>query len=164
MVPRAVKHQLTCPIELTSDSFLIGRRDILVIPRNHLVGQFEFSARETNKSRLKFSTESICMKSIQFFRNVTLAEPVGKYFKLFLKCFSYSRTYVSRSFEKQHLSNVAAASYSRFQYKIKKQPACQSRQVSNDIASLYFYWLKLITVSINKEIRPSVKTLKRIKV
>ena len=34
---RAIKHQLTCPFELTSSSFLIGRRRILVIPRNHLV-------------------------------------------------------------------------------------------------------------------------------
>ena len=34
MPPRAIKHQLTCPIELTSGSFLIGRRGILVIPRN----------------------------------------------------------------------------------------------------------------------------------
>ena len=37
MPPRAIKHQLTCPIELTSGSFLIGRRSILVIPRNRLV-------------------------------------------------------------------------------------------------------------------------------
>ena len=37
MPPRAIKHQLTCPIELTSGSFLIGRRGILVIPRNRLV-------------------------------------------------------------------------------------------------------------------------------
>ena len=36
MPPRAIKHQLTCPFELTSGSFLIGRRRILVIPRNHL--------------------------------------------------------------------------------------------------------------------------------
>ena len=36
-LPRAIKHQLTCPIELTSGSFLIGRRGILVIPRNRLV-------------------------------------------------------------------------------------------------------------------------------
>ena len=37
MPPRAIKHQLTCPFELTSGSFLIGRRRILVIPRNNLV-------------------------------------------------------------------------------------------------------------------------------
>ena len=37
MPPRAIKHQLTCPIELTSGSFRIGRRGILVIPRNRLV-------------------------------------------------------------------------------------------------------------------------------
>ena len=36
MPPRAIKHQLTCPFKLTSGSFLIGRRRILVIPRNHL--------------------------------------------------------------------------------------------------------------------------------
>ena len=36
MPPRAIKHQLTCPFEVTSGSFLIGRRRILVIPRNHL--------------------------------------------------------------------------------------------------------------------------------
>ena len=35
---RAIKHQLTCPFERTSGSFLIGRRRILVIPRNHLAG------------------------------------------------------------------------------------------------------------------------------
>ena len=32
MPPRAIKHQLTCQIELTSGSSLIGRRGILVIP------------------------------------------------------------------------------------------------------------------------------------
>ena len=37
MPPRAIKHQLICPFELTSGSFLIGRRRILVIPGNHLV-------------------------------------------------------------------------------------------------------------------------------
>ena len=37
MPPGAIKHQLTCPFELTSGCFLIGRRRILVIPRNHLV-------------------------------------------------------------------------------------------------------------------------------
>ena len=37
MPPRAIKHQLTCPFELTSGNFLIGRRGILVIPRNRLV-------------------------------------------------------------------------------------------------------------------------------
>ena len=37
MPPRVIKLQLTCPLELTSGSFLIGRRRILVIPRNHLV-------------------------------------------------------------------------------------------------------------------------------
>ena len=36
MPPRAIKHQLTCPFELTSGSFMTGRRRILVIPRNHL--------------------------------------------------------------------------------------------------------------------------------
>ena len=34
--PRAIKHQLTCPFELTSGSFLTGSWRILVIPRNHL--------------------------------------------------------------------------------------------------------------------------------
>ena len=38
MPPRIIKHQLTCPFELTSGSFLIGRIHILVIPRNHLLG------------------------------------------------------------------------------------------------------------------------------
>ena len=37
MPPRAMEHQLTCPIELTSGSFLIGGKGILVIPRNRLV-------------------------------------------------------------------------------------------------------------------------------
>ena len=36
MPPRAIKHQLTCPLELTSGSFLIGRRDILVVSKNRL--------------------------------------------------------------------------------------------------------------------------------
>ena len=35
--PTAITHQLTCQIELTPGSFLIGRRGILVIPRNRLV-------------------------------------------------------------------------------------------------------------------------------
>ena len=39
MPPRAMKHQLTCPIELTSGSFLFGRRGILVILRNRLEDQ-----------------------------------------------------------------------------------------------------------------------------
>ena len=37
MDQRAIKHQLTYPLELTSGSFLIGRTGILVIPRIHLV-------------------------------------------------------------------------------------------------------------------------------
>ena len=37
MPPTAKKHQLTCQFELTSSSFLIGRRRILVIPRNNQV-------------------------------------------------------------------------------------------------------------------------------
>ena len=37
MPQRAIKHKLTCPIELTSGSVLIGRRGILAIPRNRLV-------------------------------------------------------------------------------------------------------------------------------
>ena len=41
MPPRAIKHQLTCPIELTSGSFLIGRRGVLVIPRNRLIPSVE---------------------------------------------------------------------------------------------------------------------------
>ena len=40
MPPRAIKDQLTCPFELTSGSFLIGRRRILVISRNHVAGQY----------------------------------------------------------------------------------------------------------------------------
>ena len=36
--PRAIKRQLTCPIEFTSGSSMIGRNGILVIPRNHLEG------------------------------------------------------------------------------------------------------------------------------
>ena len=42
MLPRAIKHQLTCPIELISGSFLIGRRGILVILRNRLEWTFTF--------------------------------------------------------------------------------------------------------------------------
>ena len=38
MPPRAIKRQLTCPIEFTSGSSLIGGNGILVIPRNHLEG------------------------------------------------------------------------------------------------------------------------------
>ena len=34
---RAIKHQLTCPFELTSGNSLIGGSGILVIPENHLV-------------------------------------------------------------------------------------------------------------------------------
>ena len=37
MPPTAIKHQLTCPFELTSGNFLIGRKRILVILRNHVV-------------------------------------------------------------------------------------------------------------------------------
>ena len=37
MPQTAIKHQLTCPMKLTSGSFLIGRRGNLVIPRNRLV-------------------------------------------------------------------------------------------------------------------------------
>ena len=39
MPPRAIKHHLTCPFEIISSSVLIGRRRILVIPRNRLVGK-----------------------------------------------------------------------------------------------------------------------------
>ena len=40
MPPRAINHQLSCPFELASGSFLIGRRRILVIPRDHLVTDY----------------------------------------------------------------------------------------------------------------------------
>ena len=43
--PRAIKHQLTCPFELTSDSFLIGRIGNLVIPRNRLEEVPELNSR-----------------------------------------------------------------------------------------------------------------------
>ena len=36
MPPRVIKRQLTCPIEFTLGSSLIGRNDIVAIPRNHL--------------------------------------------------------------------------------------------------------------------------------
>ena len=39
MPPRAIKHELTRPNELTSGSFLIGRRGISDVPRNRLVVQ-----------------------------------------------------------------------------------------------------------------------------
>ena len=42
MPRRAIKDQLTCPLEITSGSFLIGRRRILVISRNHLVMHSRF--------------------------------------------------------------------------------------------------------------------------
>ena len=47
MPSKAIKHQLTCPFEITSGSFLIGRRRILLIPRNHLDG-FEITNSEKN--------------------------------------------------------------------------------------------------------------------
>ena len=47
MPPRAMKHQLTCPIEFTSGSLLIGRRGILVIPRNRLVSWTTFNLNAT---------------------------------------------------------------------------------------------------------------------
>ena len=52
MPQRAIKHQLTCPIELASGSFLIGRRGILVIPRNRTVNELKWEiTHETNLSR-----------------------------------------------------------------------------------------------------------------
>ena len=41
MPQRAIKRQLTCPIEFTSGSSLIGGNGILVIPRNHLEKKFQ---------------------------------------------------------------------------------------------------------------------------
>ena len=53
MPTRAIKHQLTCPFEITSGSFLIGRRRILVIPRNHLeVLTMKKPLRGTEKDKL----------------------------------------------------------------------------------------------------------------
>ena len=43
--PRAIKHQLTCPFELTSDSFLIGRIGNLVFPKNRLEEVPELNSR-----------------------------------------------------------------------------------------------------------------------
>ena len=43
--PRAIKHELTCPFELTSDSFLIGRIGNLVITRNRLEEVPELNSR-----------------------------------------------------------------------------------------------------------------------
>ena len=52
MPPRAIKHQLTCPIKLTSGSFLIGRRGILVIPRNRLIPHSSSSVFSNNHSAM----------------------------------------------------------------------------------------------------------------
>ena len=41
MPPRAIKRHLTCPIEFTFGSSLIGRNGILVTPRDHLVRQHQ---------------------------------------------------------------------------------------------------------------------------
>ena len=55
MPPRVIKYQLTCPLEFTFGSFLIGRRRILVIPRNHLVGSvptYVHAARSTERPHI----------------------------------------------------------------------------------------------------------------
>ena len=56
MPPRAIKHELTCPFELTSGSFLIGRRRILVIPRNHTTP----TVLQTAKGRIAVLAEITC--------------------------------------------------------------------------------------------------------
>ena len=76
MPPRAIKHQLTYPIELTSGSFLIGRRGILVIRRNCLVVEirrelseicyFEAEHRKFYKPNWRFLTS----RSSQFLQSI----------------------------------------------------------------------------------------------
>ena len=51
MPPRAIKHQLTCPFELTSGSFLIGRRLILVILWNHLDARYCWCNTDNKKTK-----------------------------------------------------------------------------------------------------------------
>ena len=65
MPPIAIKHQLTCPNELTSSSFLIGRRGILVILRNCLVTDI---AIDLHASVFSFtSTAGSCVRVLLYF-------------------------------------------------------------------------------------------------
>ena len=69
MPPRAIKRQLTCPIEITSGSSLIGRNGILVIPRNHLEMETKNSSFKTEKLDPKlwnFNTSFIWYSSGKF--------------------------------------------------------------------------------------------------
>ena len=63
MPPRVIRHQLTCPFKLTFGSFLIGRRHILVISRNHL--EFLFSLRKPKVFALQICN-AIWRKKVAF--------------------------------------------------------------------------------------------------
>ena len=54
MPPRAIKHQLTCPI-----SFLIRRRGIFVIPRNRLVRFSKYFQTSASNNSKEFYTLSV---------------------------------------------------------------------------------------------------------
>ena len=72
MPPRAIKHQLTCPIELTSGSFLIGRRGILAIPRNR---QESLGSAKTVEYHLCSSGAIVCQyvkPEVSYIRSVCI--------------------------------------------------------------------------------------------
>ena len=69
MPPRAKKPQLTSPFVITSDSFLIGRRRILVIPRNHLEGLLGVNCARFWKRNASFLFCAMCEI---YFPNTTL--------------------------------------------------------------------------------------------
>ena len=70
---RAIKHQLSCLFELSSGSFLIGRRRILVIPRNHLVA--------CSPAHRKFELDNRLLNSIfKFNKSVSVKNPGAHFY------------------------------------------------------------------------------------
>ena len=92
MTPRALKHQLTCPFEITSGSFLIGRRHILVIPRNHLVEQTRLTS--SSLSTLCYVNGRLVLNSILY---RLLRSQERNFEQVYKKCFKVLPISVKRT-------------------------------------------------------------------
>ena len=82
MPPRAIKHRLTCPFELTSGSFLIGRIGNLVIPRNHLVNADIDLKHCSNTSDM---SESASVPGSQIIETNQRVKAIGRFSQLMIR-------------------------------------------------------------------------------
>ena len=87
MPPRVIKHQLTCPLEITYGHFPIGRRRILVIPRNHLGVELDSCVCVI---KIHFSSDSQRNKKFELFCEGTYDFQIFRNEPLFVADYEYA--------------------------------------------------------------------------